>query len=389
MKTVDSIDEQAVVNLAKRLVKNKSISGEEKKILTLLAIELKKAGFTKVQYDKKNFNIIGKVAGTGKGESLALVGHLDTVPEGTMADPYQAKIMKGKKLGSSGEVLYGRGACSMKGGLAAMIAAGAAMKRARLRLKGDFMVIALSRSETNESTGLRFLLQKFDLEPDYIISTKPTNMKINTGYPGYAFFELLMKGQMAPIGLADKGDNAIIKIGNASQALLANSKLTTHDLYGKASFVLSSIESQPRNQWHSVPPFCKAHFVRKFFPEEKPADILESLKTILKKNGFDEKNWRLNIKNQINPYDLGPETKPIPTLKEIAKKVIGKTPKLGYWTSGIHLSDVIDAKLPVIGFGPGDDSLAHTPKEHVPLSQVIDATKVYAALGEKICLTTK
>jgi putative aminopeptidase FrvX len=67
MKTVDSVDEQAVVNLAKRLVKNKSISGEEKKILTLLAIELKKAGFTKVQYDKKNFNIVGKVAGTGKG----------------------------------------------------------------------------------------------------------------------------------------------------------------------------------------------------------------------------------------------------------------------------------------------------------------------------------
>jgi succinyl-diaminopimelate desuccinylase len=306
-----------------------------------------------------------------------------------MPDPYQAKIMKGKKLSSSGEVLYGRGACSMKGGLAAMIAAGAAMKRARLRLKGDFMVIALSRSETNESTGLRFLLQKFDLEPDYIISTKPTNMKINTGHPGYAYYELLMKRQMAPIGLADKGDNAIIKIGNASQTLLTNSKLATHKQFGKASFILSSIESQPRNQWHSVPPFCKANFVRKFFPNEDPEKILQSLKTILKKNNFDEKNWRLNIKNQIEPYDLDPETEPIPILKEIAKNILGKTPQLGYWTSGVHLSDVIDAKMPVVGFGPGDDNFAHTPKEHVPLSQIINATKIYAALGEKICLTTK
>ncbi|MHA1557084.1 MAG: hypothetical protein ACTSPM_09145 [Candidatus Heimdallarchaeota archaeon] len=42
-----------------------------------------------------------------------------------------------------------------------------------------------------------------------------------------------------------------------------------------------------------------------------------------------------------------------------------------------------------MGFGPGDEKFTHTPYDHVPVDQIIKATKVYSVLAEKICVQMK
>ena len=80
--------------------------------------------------------------------TLALNGHLDTVPAGGMADPFTPRI--------EGDRLYGRGTCDMKAGIAALVVA--AEHAARLGTQGD-IVLALVADEEHGSLGTTAVLE--------------------------------------------------------------------------------------------------------------------------------------------------------------------------------------------------------------------------------------
>jgi acetylornithine deacetylase len=80
-------------------------------------------------------NLVARLPGTGRGRSLLLSGHVDTVPPGRRpwrGSPWSGAIRAGR--------LHGRGSWDMKGGLAAQCAVAIALRRARLRPGGDLVV---------------------------------------------------------------------------------------------------------------------------------------------------------------------------------------------------------------------------------------------------------
>ncbi|MEW6752048.1 MAG: M20/M25/M40 family metallo-hydrolase [Candidatus Latescibacterota bacterium] len=79
-------------------------------------------------------NLVARLPGTGGGRSLLLSGHVDTVPPGR--GPWQDSPCSGRIAGGR---LYGRGSFDMKGGLAAQFAVLLALRRARVRLRGDLL----------------------------------------------------------------------------------------------------------------------------------------------------------------------------------------------------------------------------------------------------------
>ena len=92
---------------------------------------------------------IGRISSSGsrrgKGKSLALNGHLDTVPPGSgMTQPYAPVIKDGR--------LYGRGACDMKGAVAAMLYALLLLKRHNVELAGDLIFTGVIGEETRNGT---------------------------------------------------------------------------------------------------------------------------------------------------------------------------------------------------------------------------------------------
>ena len=64
-------------------------------------------------------NVVGILEGRGPGSSLLLCGHMDTVSVAGMTRPFDPIERDGR--------LYGRGAQDMKGGVAAMLGAAAAI----------------------------------------------------------------------------------------------------------------------------------------------------------------------------------------------------------------------------------------------------------------------
>jgi len=79
-------------------------------------------------------NLIARLSGAGRGRSLLLSGHIDTVPTRPNPwrdDPFSGVVRRGR--------LYGRGSWDMKGGLAAQFGVAIALKKARVRLAGDLL----------------------------------------------------------------------------------------------------------------------------------------------------------------------------------------------------------------------------------------------------------
>ena len=91
-----------------------------------------------------------RFAGAGGGRSLLFNGHIDVVPsdprERWTSDPNRAEVRDGK--------LYGRGACDMKGGVAAMVFATEILSRLGVRLQGDLIVNTVTDEESSGAGGL-------------------------------------------------------------------------------------------------------------------------------------------------------------------------------------------------------------------------------------------
>ena len=145
--------------------------------------------------DPERLNLVARVAGTGEGETLALLAHTDVVPaprEQWTVDPFEGVVRDGR--------LVGRGACDMKGELAARAVALAAYARSGERPRGDVLLIAESDEERNTAgVGMSWLVrERADLS---------AGAAINEG--GGSLYELADGRRVVPIAVGEKRVSSI------------------------------------------------------------------------------------------------------------------------------------------------------------------------------------
>ncbi|MEJ2208131.1 MAG: M20/M25/M40 family metallo-hydrolase, partial [Anaerolineae bacterium] len=142
---------EALASFLQDLVRIPSLSTQEEAVALRFAQEMRRVGFDEVWTDRIG-NVIGRI-GAGHGPKLLLNGHMDTVDVGGLSRwpiaPYEGMIRDG--------ILYGRGACDMKAGLAAMVYAVQALSEARIKLAGDLYVAAVVQEEPCEGLASRVL----------------------------------------------------------------------------------------------------------------------------------------------------------------------------------------------------------------------------------------
>ena len=110
---------------------------------------------------------------------------------------------------------------------------------------------------------------------------------------------------------------------------------------------------------------------------------------ILKKNNYKEDEIKIKLIRYFKALETATDTEIISILQDAKNLAIGKSAKIGQWTSGVNISEIFDIDKPIVGFGPGDEKFAHSPYDHVQIDQVVKATKVYSVLAEKICVQMK
>lgn len=149
------------------------------------------------------------------GRSLILQGHVDVVPTGPLEmwahAPYGSEIIDGK--------LYGRGACDMKSGVAAMVFALDALRTAGYLPGSDVYVQTVTEEESTGNGALSTLARGY--RADACLIPEPTGLHIGRGQIGVMWFRLSVKGMPAHVAETEQGTNAILSTYRLIEALQA------------------------------------------------------------------------------------------------------------------------------------------------------------------------
>lgn len=191
----------------------------ESDLVDLLSARLAASGFVvervEASGEDSRPSVIATFAGTGGGRSVALNGHLDTVGVSGMSDPFVATIVGDRRTGR----LYGRGACDMKAGVAAMVVAAETV--AAQGTQGD-IVLALVADEEHASCGTEAVLERLSGRlPDACLVGEPTWLDFAAAHRGYAVIEVEFTGVPAHSAQPELGVNAVAHVGRLLAAVAA------------------------------------------------------------------------------------------------------------------------------------------------------------------------
>ena len=211
MKNPSKIDTNALVDFTKRLIRIPSPSGEEASIARAVVDEMNNVGFDRVLTDELH-NVLGIAEGRGGGRDLLLLAHTDHADVGQMNEPFSGKEIDGAPLGEDGPVIYGRGACDMKGALASMVYAVESLKRSDVELTGNVYLLAFTREERGEGEGLDYAVRNWDLKADMAVSGEATGLDIYIGHRGSMQFKIVAKGRSCHASNPSRGINAIYQM---------------------------------------------------------------------------------------------------------------------------------------------------------------------------------
>lgn len=374
-------------NLSK-LVQIKSLSREEEKVQLELKRQMEEAGFDEVRIDGLG-NVIGRI-GHGK-KILAIDGHMDTVDIGNMNnwnfDPLGGEIKDGFVLG--------RGTVDQKGGPAAFVTSGRILKE--LGFDKDMTIYFVGSVIEEDCDGLcwKYIIEEGGLKPDFVISTEPTNLNIYRGHRGRMEIHVDFEGISSHGSAPERGKNAIYM---AARAALEIEKLNTHlktdEFLGQGSVTISEIISGSPSLC-AVADYARLHLDRRLtWGETKESAVAEIEEIITGQrakvsvlNYFEKAYTGLEYgMEKYYPTWKMPEDHPIVQTGERAffdlfdKKPI--TDKWTFSTNGVTINGVY--KIPTIGFGPGNEVLAHAPNEKVHISDLVAASAFYAAFAVKM-----
>ena len=156
-------------------------------------------------------NVIARHEGRGPGPCVHFNGHIDVVEaaQGWTVDPFAGVVQGGR--------LYGRGACDMKGGLAAAVIALESILAAGTRFEGALEISGTVDEESGGYAGVAYLAERgYFSRPrvDHVIIPEPHSVTgICLGHRGVWWAEIETLGRVAHGSMPFLGDCAIRHMG--------------------------------------------------------------------------------------------------------------------------------------------------------------------------------
>jgi len=373
------------------LVRIPSPSTDEGAAAERVMEEMARVGLRDVRVDRIG-NVVGWV-GPGSDRLLMLNGHMDTVqvsdPAAWTRDPFGAEIVDG--------LLYGLGACDMKGGLAAMIYGAKLLRDSGATLNGDVVVACVVQEEPSEGLGSRVLIEEEGVHPDWVVLGEPTNLNVSRGQRGRLEMQLATHGRSAHAASPHLGDNAIYSTARLVFGLeLLSGQLAEDDFLGAGSLAVTDIKSYASSR-NAIPYRCEIVIDRRLTLGENETKAMAEVQRVIAREGVraDVQVAEYEIESYTGYPRRTREFYPAWVLAEDHPLVVNAVqaireqlrhrPQIIHWefsTEGTYTAG--EAGIPTIGFGPGDACRAHTADERVCLEDVYRAAEVYARLAIKL-----
>jgi acetylornithine deacetylase len=308
-------------------------------------------------------NVIAELPGQSSGPPLVFEAHTDTAPvTGMTIPPFTAEIRDGR--------LYGRGACDVKGGLAAMMAALANTHAAGLTPKHPIM-LAATMDEEYSYQGVLALCDRLKTAAGAVVA-EPTDLHCIVASKGCLRLRFTCHGKKAHSAKPHLGVNAIqhmidlIQLIEADTAALAE---TAHPLLGTATCNIGIINGGV--QVNAVPETCHLEIDRRLLPAEDVDEVADGYQAMVDQLNQNDSTRRFTVEETIRDWPL--ETSTDSTLvrcvaKELDALDIHSTPEGVPF--GSDASKLARLDIPSIILGPGSIDQAHTLDEYIDIAQL-------------------
>ena len=375
--------EPDIVGFLRDLIAIPAESCQEGPVIARIRAEMEKVGFDEVRVDPMG-NILGRI---GSGRTVVMMdSHTDTVgvgdPREWAWDPYRGKVENG--------YVYGRGACDQRAGMASMVYAARLIKD--LGLQGDCTLWVVGSVQEEDCDGLPWLyiLREDGIVPDCVVITEPSRLGIYRGHRGRMEIELHLRGRSCHASAPERGDNPVYKMGRlVAEVEKLNERLNADPFLGKGSIAVTQIRSLSPSLC-AVPGACSIHLDRRLTAGETKESAVAQVRAL---PGAEDAE--IEILQYETPSYTGlryPMEKYYPTwvLEEshpLAQAAIATyrelwntEPVVDKWTfstNGVGSMGLMG--VPTIGFGPGEEEVAHSVAERVPIEHLVKAAQFYAA----------
>ena len=410
---LDAVDEASVVSLLQDLIRIPSMTGtpEESEAQHRLAARLRAAGLDVDLWSidleqatsdpafpgmeaprEEGWGLVGTY-GDDHGPTLVLNGHIDVVPPGDdtlwTTDPWSAEVRNGRVLG--------RGACDMKAGLAAQVAAVEALAAAGVRLRGR---VQLQSVVGEEDGGLgTFATLRRGYRGDLAVIAEPSSTQLVTACAGALTFRLVVPGRSAHGSMRLEGVDAVEKyllVHVALRELEARRNRTADPLMARFALPYPlSVGSVHAGDWASSVPDLLVAEGRLGVALDEPAESaraeLEAAVAEvcasdpwLSANPVRVEWWG----GQFGSGRLSPGSGLEQLVAGAHSTITGRTPEVHGVTYGSDQRLLTGlGGVPTLIYGPGDVALAHSPDESAPVSELLEVTRALVVLAARTCGT--
>ena len=377
-----------VVRFLRDLIAIKSVSSKEEQVVHRIAEEMEKCRFDEVTIDPMG-NILGRI-GNGK-HVIAFDAHVDTVdvgnPDNWSVDPFRGAENNG--------IIYGRGACDMKGALASIVHGGKLIKE--LGLEDDYRLFVVGSVQEEDCDGLcwQYIINEDKIRPEAVVITEPTNLGVYRGHRGRMEIEVRTKGISCHGSAPERGVNAVYKMAPiVTDIEKLNDRLTGEPFLGKGTVTIAEIRSTSPSLC-AVADSSTIHLDRRLAATdtmESAVREIENLPGVKAANAevvvldYEVPSWRgiTYPTKKYYPTWLLPENHPLlASGVGTYERLFGEKPNVGRWvfsTNGVAVMGMHG--IPCIGFGPGNEIYAHMATEQIPVEHLVKATAWYAAFPD-------
>jgi acetylornithine deacetylase len=343
--------------------------------------------------------LAARLPGSGGGRSLLLNGHIDVVParreDGWEHDPFDPQVADGR--------IVGRGACDMKGGIAAMVVAAEALAETGA-LRGDIVVCTNTDEESSGVGGLA--CARRGVTADYTIVPEPSSLEVWPACRGTVYCTIEVPGRA---GHAEE-EHPHWRDGGAVNAI------------DKGRFLLDGVDLL-RREWRSradlthplldPPDVVPTKFVADAgwdvtIPDRATIDI----SVLILPQQADARGWTSAVQAEVEAFlrrwcatdswlaehrpsfrwhtEVNPSETPVdtPSVRALlaANAALGLPVKLGglgSWYDGATFA--LETGTPALMYGPRAIDWAHTVGEYVPIDDLVACAQGIAIAGRRLC----
>jgi succinyl-diaminopimelate desuccinylase len=345
-------------------------------------------------------NVIARREGAAPGPCVHFNGHIDVVRSGSgwTVDPFAAVVKDGR--------VYGRGACDMKGGLAASIIAVEALLDTDATWPGALEISATVDEESGGFGGVHYLAERGWFSPPrvhHVIIPEPLNVdRVCVGHRGVWWAEIETHGRIAHGSMPFLGDCAV-------RHMHAVVERFERELYPKLAARRTEMPVVPSGARHStlninsihgglaetpgypaalVPDSCRMVIDRRLLIEENIDGVKGEIRELLDQLARDRAGFSYSLRDifEVRPT-MADRNGPVARSTAAAiRRVIGRDAEF-VCSPGTYDQKHIDriGKLrDCIAYGPGILDLAHQPDEYVVIEHMVDSAKVMALAARSL-----